>query len=229
MSMSKSQMYSRQMQKWCWIMGGVNQVYYKLQWVSCYMKETFTLGMRSAQLSKSLNSHFKAHIKLDVNIKQFLDTLNELLRRNVSNSDINRKSLHTLCLIYSSKSLHYFYPQAYYKEMNLPFYLNISSQGSIIKDLGKYCLIVIQSLYLAVVKDLRQLTYFVLYIESCSRQLTSKMIKLASKLSPSKEYYELVDKSIDAICKKIKEFHLKIQSNDKYNGNAPTLVVDDGT
>lgn len=41
------------------------------KWALCYMKETFTLGMRSTQDSESLNAHFKSCMKLNVDIIQF--------------------------------------------------------------------------------------------------------------------------------------------------------------
>jgi len=43
----------------------------KEKWASCHMKEAFTLGMQSTQLSESLNFDFKACMKSDVDIKQF--------------------------------------------------------------------------------------------------------------------------------------------------------------
>lgn len=41
------------------------------KWASCYMKETLTLGMRSTQISESLNAHFKSCMKPNVDILQF--------------------------------------------------------------------------------------------------------------------------------------------------------------
>ena len=43
----------------------------KKKGVSCYMKETLTLGMRSTQISESLNAHFKSCMKSNVDIIQF--------------------------------------------------------------------------------------------------------------------------------------------------------------
>ena len=43
----------------------------KEKWAACYMKKAFTLGMRSTQLSESLNSDFKSCMKPDVDIIQF--------------------------------------------------------------------------------------------------------------------------------------------------------------
>ncbi|CAJ2664423.1 unnamed protein product [Trifolium pratense] len=43
----------------------------KKKWASCYMKEAFTLGMRSTQVSESLNAHFKSCMKPNLDITQF--------------------------------------------------------------------------------------------------------------------------------------------------------------
>jgi zinc finger SWIM domain-containing protein 3 len=46
---------------------------YKLKekWAECYMKYVFTLGMRSAQLSESLNNDLKIHFKSVFDIIRF--------------------------------------------------------------------------------------------------------------------------------------------------------------
>ncbi|XP_066346684.1 protein FAR1-RELATED SEQUENCE 5-like isoform X4 [Miscanthus floridulus] len=44
----------------------------KQTWAECYMKDVFTLGMRSTQLSESLNSELKRHFKSDFDIIRFL-------------------------------------------------------------------------------------------------------------------------------------------------------------
>jgi len=44
----------------------------KEKWVECYMKDVFTLDMRSTQLSESLNSELKRHFKSDFDIIRFL-------------------------------------------------------------------------------------------------------------------------------------------------------------
>ncbi|XP_062201502.1 protein FAR1-RELATED SEQUENCE 5-like [Phragmites australis] len=47
---------------------------YKLKekWAECYMKDVFTLGMRSTQLSESLNNDLKIHFKSNFDIIRFL-------------------------------------------------------------------------------------------------------------------------------------------------------------
>jgi hypothetical protein len=47
---------------------------YKLKekWAACYMKHVYTLGMRSTQLSESLNNDLKIHFKSDFDIIRFL-------------------------------------------------------------------------------------------------------------------------------------------------------------
>ena len=42
------------------------------KWAECYMQDVFTLGMRSTQLSESLNSELKRHFKSDFDIIRFL-------------------------------------------------------------------------------------------------------------------------------------------------------------
>jgi len=44
----------------------------KEKWAECYLKDVFTLGMRSTQLSESLNSELKRHFKSDFDIIRFL-------------------------------------------------------------------------------------------------------------------------------------------------------------
>ena len=41
---------------------------FKEKWVECYMRDVFTLGMRSTQLSESFNTDRKNHLKLDFDI-----------------------------------------------------------------------------------------------------------------------------------------------------------------
>lgn len=43
----------------------------KKKWAACYMKEALTLGMRSTQVSESLNAHFKVCLKPNLGILQF--------------------------------------------------------------------------------------------------------------------------------------------------------------
>ena len=43
----------------------------KKKWAKCYMKNTLTLGVRSTQLSESLNGDLKAYLKSDLDIVQF--------------------------------------------------------------------------------------------------------------------------------------------------------------
>jgi zinc finger SWIM domain-containing protein 3 len=44
----------------------------KEKWAKCYMTNVYTLGMRSTQLSESLNSDLKRHFKSDFDIIRFL-------------------------------------------------------------------------------------------------------------------------------------------------------------
>ena len=44
----------------------------KEKWVECYMRDVFSLGVRSTQLSESLNNALKNHLKSDFDIVRFL-------------------------------------------------------------------------------------------------------------------------------------------------------------
>jgi zinc finger SWIM domain-containing protein 3 len=44
----------------------------KEKWAACYMKDVFTLGTRSTQLSESLNSDLKDYLKSNLDIIRFL-------------------------------------------------------------------------------------------------------------------------------------------------------------
>ncbi|XP_037440187.1 protein FAR1-RELATED SEQUENCE 5-like isoform X1 [Triticum dicoccoides] len=41
------------------------------KWAECYMRDAFTLGMRSTQLSESLNNDLKLHLKSDLDLVRF--------------------------------------------------------------------------------------------------------------------------------------------------------------
>ncbi|XP_073219773.1 protein FAR1-RELATED SEQUENCE 5-like [Cicer arietinum] len=57
----------------------------KKKWAACYMKEAFTLGMRSTQLSESLNAHFKSGMKPNVDIIQFFKHFERVVEEKRSN------------------------------------------------------------------------------------------------------------------------------------------------
>ncbi|KAI4356208.1 hypothetical protein L6164_000248 [Bauhinia variegata] len=52
----------------------------KEKWAACHMKEAFTLGMRSTQLSESLNSNFKACMGPNVNVIQFFNHFERVVK-----------------------------------------------------------------------------------------------------------------------------------------------------
>ncbi|KAJ1418259.1 hypothetical protein SESBI_16005 [Sesbania bispinosa] len=54
------------------------------------------------------------------------------------------------------------------------------------------------------------------------------MIRVASDVSPCEEEVQLVNASIDVVCKQIKELRLQAQRIDKHNSDSSTLVVRDG-
>ncbi|XP_073045600.1 protein FAR1-RELATED SEQUENCE 5-like [Primulina eburnea] len=50
------------------------------KWAACYMKKAFTLGMRSTQLSESINSDIKICMKPDLDIMQFFKHFEQVLK-----------------------------------------------------------------------------------------------------------------------------------------------------
>ena len=52
---------------------------------------------------------------------------------------------------------------------------------------------------------------------------------MTSDVSPSKEYCQLVDESIDVVFKKIKELRLQAQSTNKNKNGVAALVINDDT
>nr|XP_025877975.1 protein FAR1-RELATED SEQUENCE 5-like [Oryza sativa Japonica Group] len=84
----------------------------KEKWAECYMKDVFTLGMRSTQLSESVNSELKRHFKSDFDIIRFLQHFervvedkreNELNAEFESRKKIPRIKMRTPMLIQASK------------------------------------------------------------------------------------------------------------------------------
>jgi zinc finger SWIM domain-containing protein 3 len=69
---------------------------YKLKekWAECYMKNVFTLGMRSTQLSESLNNDLKIHFKSDFDIIRFFKHFERVVqgkRNNELNSEFDSR------------------------------------------------------------------------------------------------------------------------------------------
>ena len=52
----------------------------KHKWDECYMLGVFSLGMRSTQLSESLNNALKGHLKSDLDIIRFLKRLEHVVQ-----------------------------------------------------------------------------------------------------------------------------------------------------
>ena len=55
---------------------------FKEKWAECYMKDIFTLGMRSTQLSESLNNDLKIHFKSDFDMIRFFKRVVQGKRNN---------------------------------------------------------------------------------------------------------------------------------------------------
>jgi zinc finger SWIM domain-containing protein 3 len=69
---------------------------YKLKekWAECYMKDVFILGMRSAQLSESLNNDLKIHFKSDFDMIRFFKHFERVMqgkRNNELNSEFDSR------------------------------------------------------------------------------------------------------------------------------------------
>lgn len=59
----------------------LNSIYkVKEKWAECYMRNVYTLGMRSTQLSESLNNDLKNHLKSDLDIIQFFNNLERVIK-----------------------------------------------------------------------------------------------------------------------------------------------------
>jgi zinc finger SWIM domain-containing protein 3 len=57
----------------------------KEKWARCFMRNAYTLGMRSTQLSESLNSDLKNHLKSDLDILHFFKHLERVVQGNRDN------------------------------------------------------------------------------------------------------------------------------------------------
>ena len=77
---------------------------YKLKekWAECYMKNVFSLGMRSTQLSEILNNDLKIHFKSDFDIIRFFKHFERVVqgkRNNELDSEFDsRKKLLKFCV-----------------------------------------------------------------------------------------------------------------------------------
>lgn len=49
------------------------------KWAECYMLDVFSLGMRSTQLSESLNNALKGYLKSDLDIIRFLKRVEQVV------------------------------------------------------------------------------------------------------------------------------------------------------
>jgi zinc finger SWIM domain-containing protein 3 len=87
---------------------------YKLRekWAECYMKDVFSLGVRSTQLSESFNNALKIHLKSDFHIVRFLKHFEravevkrskELQSEFEARKNIPRVKISTLMLVEASK------------------------------------------------------------------------------------------------------------------------------
>jgi zinc finger SWIM domain-containing protein 3 len=84
----------------------------KEKWAECYMRDVFSLGVRSTQLSESFNNSLKNHLKSDFHIVRFLKHFEktvavkitrELQSEFESRNNIPRIKMHTPMLVLASK------------------------------------------------------------------------------------------------------------------------------
>jgi zinc finger SWIM domain-containing protein 3 len=84
----------------------------KEKWVECYMRDVFSLGVRSTQLSESFNNALKNHLKSDFDIVQFLKHFertveekreNELESEFEARKKISRRLMRTPILVQASE------------------------------------------------------------------------------------------------------------------------------
>ena len=57
----------------------------KMKWARCFMKDHFTLGIKSTQLSESLNSDLKLHMKCDMHLGDFFKQFDRVLESKRNN------------------------------------------------------------------------------------------------------------------------------------------------
>ena len=66
----------------------------KIKWARCFMKDHFTLGIKSTQLSESLNSDLKSYMKCDMHLGDFFKQFDRVLeskRNNVKEADFRAR------------------------------------------------------------------------------------------------------------------------------------------
>ncbi|XP_057247363.1 protein FAR-RED IMPAIRED RESPONSE 1-like [Beta vulgaris subsp. vulgaris] len=67
---------------------------FKKQWAECYMRNVFSLGMRSTQLSESFNSDLKDYLKCNMDVMRFFKQFERVLdlkRQNEINHEFDSK------------------------------------------------------------------------------------------------------------------------------------------
>ena len=84
----------------------------KEKWAECYMRDVFSLGVRSTQLSESFNNALKNHLKSDFDIVCFLKHFErtvedkrakELESEFEARKKIPRRQMHTPMLLQASE------------------------------------------------------------------------------------------------------------------------------
>ncbi|PNX83968.1 FAR1-related protein [Trifolium pratense] len=194
----------------------------KKKWASCYMKEAFTLGMRSTQVSESLNAHFKSCMKPNLDITQFFKHFEQVVEE--------KRGKELTCEYESSHKL------ASCKKFDTfgilcSHALKVFEANDVKVVPEKYILTrwTREARY-GIVKDSRgnevegdpKLSRTRMF-----RQVVSKFIRAAADASSSEECLEIVDNTVEVMCTKIIEFRLQARDNECHINDNPAFVSSD--
>ena len=84
----------------------------KEKWIECFMRDVFSLGVRSTQLSESFNNASKNHLKSNFDVVRFLKHFErtvedkrakELISEFEARKKIPRRQMHTPMLLQASE------------------------------------------------------------------------------------------------------------------------------
>ena len=56
-----------------------------MKWATCFMRRTFTLGIKSTQLSESFNRDLKSHMTCDMHLSDFFKQFDRVVERKRNN------------------------------------------------------------------------------------------------------------------------------------------------
>ncbi|KAK9996639.1 hypothetical protein SO802_021325 [Lithocarpus litseifolius] len=177
----------------------------KEKWVNCYMKRVVTLGMRSTQLSESLNGDLKDYLKSDLNMDDFFEHFEMVVgqeRDKELEAEYNaREKLPPLCLKNSpllKQASQVFdildikiIPDTYI----LKKWTREAKNGYVIDSIGK-----------DVHGDIN------LKVTQRYRRLCPRLVRLASRAAEIEEAYALVDSVTKELEKQVEDIAMKFSS-----------------